>query len=321
MSDFASYNKCVCDQQVMDRLPLQLKWRRGPDMPFKMGGFVQSVRVQDTVYVGGGDAGINSENNKIIMAYDISTEKWTTLPPYRAIDFGMTTVDNELVLLGGEENNRTSKVLGVWKADANLWAHPYPDMLIARSRCSAAASHEWLVIAGGWSKIWGALSSVEVMNMQNGVQNTGPLTPIKWHSMKTAVLGEEMYVMGGYNGDTNSFFDKVYRMSISALLAQFDTQNPTRQIWKSVPDLKVTRSTPLAIDGSLLALGGRNREHQAVSTISLYQPVSEEWLVVGELPSPRWKCGAIVVGERELLVVGGYDNGGKLRKTDIASVQ
>ena len=194
----------------MDRLPLQLKWRRGPDMPFKMGGFVQSVRIQDTVYIGGGDAGINSENNKIIMAYNISTEKWTTLPPYRAIDFGMTTVDNELVLLGGEESNRTSKVIGVWKADANLWAHPYPDMLITRSRCSAAASHEWLVIARGWSKIWGALSSVEVMNTQNGVQNTGPLTPIKWHSMKTAVLGEEMYVMGGYNGETNSFFDKVY---------------------------------------------------------------------------------------------------------------
>lgn len=291
-------------------------------MPFKMGGFVQSVVVQGTVYVGGGDAGSDTENSHVIMSYDIGTGKWTKLPSYQMSDFGMTVINDELVLLGGESDSCASKALGVWKPELREWTHPYPDMLVARSRCSAVSCHEWLIIAGGWSKTWGVLSSVELLNTQNNLQNTGPLTPIKWHSMKTAVVGDDLYVMGGYNGDISSgaFFDKAYSMSIPALLAQFDTQNPTRQIWKAVPGVNAARSTPLSIDGSLLAVGGRNREHQAVSAVHLYQPATKEWVRVGDLPSPRWKCAAIMIGDRELLVVGGYDNGGKLRKTDIAAI-
>ena len=38
--------------QVPLKLPLRLKWRRGPDMPFGMCSYVQSV--QGTLYVGGG---------------------------------------------------------------------------------------------------------------------------------------------------------------------------------------------------------------------------------------------------------------------------
>ncbi|XP_064407483.1 cyclin-dependent kinase-like 2 isoform X4 [Halichondria panicea] len=38
------------------RPPLTLKWRRGKDMPIKMGTSVQSVVIGDTVYVGGGFA-------------------------------------------------------------------------------------------------------------------------------------------------------------------------------------------------------------------------------------------------------------------------
>ena len=79
-------------------LPLQLRWRRGPDMPFRMSNYVQSVMVEATVYVGGGYAGVSS--NHIVMAYDTSSGKWAKLPPYRARYFAMTVINSQLVLVG-----------------------------------------------------------------------------------------------------------------------------------------------------------------------------------------------------------------------------
>ena len=73
-------------------------------MPFRMGDYVQSVVVEETVYVGGGHV----SGNNYVMAYDISTGKWTTLPPYRTYYFAMTAINNQLVLVGGFEHGYSS---------------------------------------------------------------------------------------------------------------------------------------------------------------------------------------------------------------------
>ena len=148
--------------QVPLKLPLQLKWRRGPDMPFGMSYYIQSVQVQGTLYVGGGDAGGNNEY--IVMTYDISAGKWATLPPYSTYYFAMTAIDNHLVLVGGRRPDYVrSKVLGVWSEDSKKWTHPYPDMTTPRSSCSAVVYNQYLVVAGGRGA-GDTLSSVEVMN-------------------------------------------------------------------------------------------------------------------------------------------------------------
>ena len=79
-------------------------------MPFGMREYVQSVVVEGTVYVGGGSA--DKDNDYIVMTYDISTGKWATLPPYRARGFAMTSINNQLVLVGGSEHGHKSKVVG-----------------------------------------------------------------------------------------------------------------------------------------------------------------------------------------------------------------
>ena len=86
-------------------------------MPYGIGWYIQSVVVQGTVYVGGGQAGDGSDNSHIVMEYDTSLGEWTKLPPYRAWYFAMTVIHNQLVLVGGYEDCHRSKVLGVWRAD------------------------------------------------------------------------------------------------------------------------------------------------------------------------------------------------------------
>ena len=134
--------------QIPLKLPLQLKWRRGPDMPFFLSD-VESVLVQGTLYVGGGVTA-DDDHEYIVVAYDISAGKWGTLPPYSTRLFGMTAVDNHLVLAGGEGcDGSHSKVLGVWSEDSKKWTHPYPDMTTPRFACSSFTYRQWLVVAGG----------------------------------------------------------------------------------------------------------------------------------------------------------------------------
>ena len=283
-----------------------------------MDDYVQSVVVEGTVYVGGGSAGYGSDNNYIVMTYDISTGKWATLPPYKACDFAMTAINNQLVLVGGREHDSgLSKVVGVWDADNKQWTHPYPEMHTARDWCSAVVHNEWLVVAGGRSA--SGLSSVEVMNTNSKQWYAGPPTPIPWSSMKTATVGDECYFMGGYNATwppTNT----VYSVSLSALTTGLNSSTRKGQIWKEISELQATCSTPLSISGSLLAVGGMDKDGKAA--IHLYQPDTGEWVKVWDLPTPRYNCTCAMITDRELLVAGGYDQDEyRLKRMDIALIK
>ena len=278
-------------------------------MPFGMAGYVQSVVVQGRVYVGGGYAGYDSDNNYIVMEYDISSGKWAKLPPYRACDFAMTVINNQLVLVGGEEHGGCSKVLGVWRPESKEWTHPYPDMLTARSRCSAVVYNEWLAVAGGWDG--SGLSSVEVMNTDSKQWYAGPPTPTLRRGMRTAVVGDTCYFMGGLIGASyGTPTTEVYSVSLPALISQLPSldsreRGKQHQIWNEIPGLQTTRSTPLSIRRSLLAVGGRDEDDKAVTAIHLYQPDTGEWVKVGDLPTSRYRCTCAMITDTEMLVAGG----------------
>ncbi len=50
-------------------------------MPVAMNGYIQSVEINDIVYVGGGGTDIR-EDAYIVMAYNTKSCQWHTLPPY-----------------------------------------------------------------------------------------------------------------------------------------------------------------------------------------------------------------------------------------------
>ena len=143
-----SHSSCLCNtpaciySQVQLKLPLQLKWRRGPDMPFAMSGPVQAVQMQGTLYVGGGLA--DGDSGNLIMTYVVSADKWVTLPPCSTRWFAMTAIKNHLVLVAGQGRGGYSKALHVWRADNKKWTHSYPDMTTPRHSCSVFFYKPWL---------------------------------------------------------------------------------------------------------------------------------------------------------------------------------
>ena len=286
----------------------ELSWKRGPDMLFDMGDSVHSVVLQEKVYVGGGLADYGSDANCIVMEYDTLSAKWARLTPYRAHHFTMTVIKNQLVLVGGVDYDRCSELLGVWRAMDKQWTHPYQEMPTARSASSALVFNKWLVVAGGWGSS-GVLSSVEAMNIDNKQWYNGPPTPTPWHSMKTAIVMDTCYFMGG-NADIKASYScvtKVYCVSLPVLTSQLDAQDSSEgyEIWKWIPGLSTTRSAPLSIGGSLFAVGGVDEGGDAVTTIHLYKPDMGEWVNVGDLPTARYDCACAMIRDKEMIVAGG----------------
>ena len=254
-------------------------------MPFSMSGGIRSAVVQGKVYVGGGGAEKDSDEY-IVMEY---TGKWTSLLPYRARFFTMTVIHNQLVLVGGSEKEKASKMLGVWRADRKEWTHPYTDMHTARSSCSAAVHTEWLVVAGGYDEHLKTMSSVEVLNIDTKQWHAGPPMPSPTYRMKTAVVGDVYYFMGGFD-DGDLLTKNVLSVSLRDLICYIHS-NPSskgehkEQIWKEIPGLQLFGSAPLSISGSLLAVGGRYKGGEATTAIHLYQPITREWISLVPRPS------------------------------------
>ena len=288
-------------------------------MPFGMTVNIRSVVVQGRVYVGGG----SSATNNIVMKYTISSANWAELPPYQASVFGMTAINNQLVLVGGYSGGRYSKVLGVWGDDSEEWTHPYPEMPTARSECSAVVYKEWLIVAGGLSS-GRMVSSVEVMNTDTKQWHTGQPTPTPWYGMKTAIVGDMCYFMGGRTSASGyPGTDSVYCVSLEALISQAQTREHRFIEWKEKCRQGIAQSAPLSISGSLLAIGGRDiasRNH--TTAIHLYQPETGEWVKVGDLPTPRSSCTCAIIADREILVAGGYSDGAILlsKTVDLALI-
>ena len=289
-------------------------------MPMEMRGHVQSVMVEGTVYIGGGHVGRGYNDKNTIFEYDIASEKWSKLQLYRASHFALTTIHNQLVLVGGEERDHKTKVVGAWSVSDREWTHPYPEMRTARSECSAVVYKDWLVVSGGISADFGvALSSIEVLHTGTKQWYTGPSAPTAWAYMKAAAVGDVCYFMGGCTGKIGAlsgiFSEKIYSVSLPALIGQLNSRNSKerdkqikKEMWREISGLQL-KSTPLSIGGTLLAIGGRNKDREATTAIHLYIPDTGVWVKVGDLPTPRYDCTCVQIGEREILVAAGFHHG------------
>ena len=271
-------------------------------MPFPMSGNIQSVIIQEMMYVGGGYAS-PTNNMYIVMAYNIISQEWSQLPQYTARYFAMTVIHNKLTLVGGsDQNERDTNVLGVWDADGRKWTRPYTPMATPRYYSSAVVYRQWLIVAGGWS---GGIrtSSVEVLDISSNQWYRAPSTPVPWTLMKSAIVGDTWYLMGGYDGGTKT--DQVYSVSVSVLISHM--KNTSERIWNTLSFLGLYLSTPVCIGVSLLAVGGmKTQSFEAVSAILRYTPDSDgQWTEVGQLPMPSYDSICTMTSNSRILLAGG----------------
>ena len=264
------------------------------------------VVLKGKVYIGG------EHSRKTVIVYDPQKDSCSTLPRYAYHYFSLAVVNNQLVLVGGQDsgNRDCSNKLGVWDESSSMWTHPFPPMTTACSRPTTVTHKDrWLIVIGGVDGGNCRLSRVEILDTfsKQWYHSTPMPESLGCSHTPAATIGSTCYLMGGY---VLSSQKRILSVSLDELVLQTQVSKPvgassppTPSPWQTLPNTPLQFSAPLALNGTLLAVGGRG-EYKARNTIYAYHPESKKWVKAGEMPTERAKCSCIVIPNGEIMVVG-----------------
>jgi len=290
------------------QLPLTLKWRQCRDMPCRMME-LKSVTVGQKVFVGGGDtdlSGYDDEQCHTVYQYHPPTDQWERLTRYEYMYFAMAILTDKLTLVGGcTPQCKMTNQIAVWETEG--WTHPYPPMATPRYSPAVATYDRCLVVAGGM-KLGVPLDTVEVLNTTSRQWlSTSPL-PVKCYNMTSAIVNHELFLMGG------TLTTGALTVSLPSAITNTSTK------WHSIHAPPLEGSAAIAASGSVLAIGGFHGSiYNTAKAIYVYQPVTNDWEKVGDLPFARSNCSCTLLPSGEILIVGGRHSTGYTSRVDAAA--
>ena len=293
------------------QLPLQLRWRRCRDMEYAMSYYPHCVVMGRSVYVGGGSTLYDDAHS--VLKYDLDADNWSHLPRYQYMRFAVSIINSRLTLVGGCDDLKVTNQLAVYEPSSQHWTYPYHPMPTPRYRPAVVMYDIWLLVAGGAS--WTELATVELLNTSTNQWLAASSLPTPCGFLTSAIVDNHGYIV------TSS--KQVYRVSLPDIVSQTvdqSTASKSPALWRRLPDTPLENSTAISLRGYLIAVGGRH-DNRTRTDIHLYQPESEQWTKVGDLPNVREYCSCVVLPSGELLVAGGHDSYGQpTSRVDVASV-
>lgn len=280
-----------------------------------------SVRLKESIFVGGGDTEILDDRHTV-YEYHPQEDQWMRLPKYECVFFAMTVLNNRLTLVGGLKTSsvplKVTNQIAVWETEGKSqeWTYPYPPMITPRHSPAVATYNMWLVVAGGM-KSGLNLATVEVLHTTSRQWwCTSPL-PVKCRNMTSAIIQNELFLVGG------SLTTQTLVISLHDLIQGSASSAITKTLpqWRTLSPPPLNCSAALPLRGSLLAIGGRHGNDARSTAIHTYQPATNSWSKVGDLPSARSHCSCTLLPSGDILVAGGTDSNGKLSsRVDTASL-
>ena len=259
-----------------------------------------AVWLNGLVYVGGGIE-TGGRSSYIINCYDPVNNSWSSpiSTPYSR--FAMTTLNNKLLIAGGEDKSykRTNQILTM---DACQLKN-YTKMITARSHATATGHQGMLIITGGMDGKGKKLSSTELFNSSNGkwyMSNDLP-QPHSW--LKSVIVDNILYLLGGEN--------KYGQYSPAVFTAPLDTLSRHQLKWNTLQDTPWCSSAPVSLYGTHLLIvgGGKMIGYKYTSTSDVYKlnKVSHSWEAIGHIPSAS-SSAAVSTADNRVIVIGGWND-------------
>ena len=288
---------------------MTIQWRKCSNAPQGM--------LRGSAATHGKMAYFNSWDSRKVYQFDAEEDLWTTLPdcPYYSSAMvvttaGLTTVGGSYKDgRGGPTNRLVSLTVEGWFRKKQKWVEHFPRMPTSRYDLAAVCRGRTLIAAGGHDGR-GALSTVEILDMES-LQWTPVCSlphPMAWASI--AVGQEKVYLLGGYyqNGRTLSVYvcllsDLLQTQPLDAQLEKTANQLP---VWHEAAKAPHYCSTAVCVGEVLLAIGGESAAREDTSAIASYDPTSDSWEDMGHMTTPRSKPLVALLPSNELIVAGGY---------------
>ena len=276
---------------------LTLTWRDGGMAPFS----ISSGAVVD------GNVAYFVHYNGKVCSYNSTTTKWSKLRRYPYEDCSLAVINGQLTGIGGCDNVNftcTNKLLslrdGLFRG---RWSDVFPPMPTKRHGTTTVASEEHLIVAGGTTGPHRAdnLNTVEVMNSKTLLWSTVASLPHLYNLASSTSCGDHLYILGGL--DDKDMTKSVLTCSLTELLQS--SSSSSSSVWHRVADAPAYYSTCAAVNGELLAVGGYENS-KATSAVHKYNPTTNSWDLINNMPTARYRCLVAVLPTNEMIVVGGW---------------
>ena len=267
-----------------------------------------------------GDMAYFMNVNGEVCSYNISSKKWNKLPKCPYWCSSLAVINGHLTAIGGckDVSNNTNKLLSLPGYKESL-----PAMPTKRWDTTAVTSKDHLIVAGGVTGLSSAdtLNTVEVMDTISLVWLTVACLPHPYSFASMTISGDQLYMLGG--SDDNGKTKSVLTCSLTELLQSSSSSSSSiwqrvadtlkssssssSSIWHRVADTPAYRSTCAAVNGELLAVGGRDEDDKPSSAIHKYNLTTNSWDLINNMPTARWISLVAVLPTNEMMVVGGSD--------------
>lgn len=205
------------------RPPLTLTWKRGIDLPMKMATPVQSVVIDNVVYVYGNAADVI--NVDILLKFDLHQNQWKEPIPTSMKNIALVSNANQLSLVGER-----------YIFESEQFNCPYPPMPASHSSTAAVFFNNCIIVIGGYNFHTGApISSVEILRLPSMKWYNAEPLPNSRAKAKATLIGSTLYVMGGWD-HTRSATKVVYKVDLKQLIDKAILKHTTMVLWQTIQD-------------------------------------------------------------------------------------
>jgi len=242
--------------------------------------------------------------------YDPATDTWTVVPPRysHGVSHSATLMkDGRILVVGGA----VACCLGterveIFNPQTNAWTEARPLEFQRGGHTAQLLDDGRVLVAGGDSEQGVPLTGGDALLYDPQTDTwtaTGPMVKPRYFGQSARLPDGRVLVAGGL-----ALEDKpIPKISTSA-----EIYDPISNTWTAAADLAQARcryDLVLLPGGQVLAVGGARdwywTENSFVREIERYDPVANEWRIVGELPRPRTGASATLLPDGRVWLAGG----------------
>ena len=301
----------VGDQGLRDFT--NLRWERIGHAPADLSAG-SAVVIGEDIYVA-------SDSGKAVYCYN-SCGNWTALPECNCKAFSLTSIDGTLVAVGGMEGGYSRKLYS-YDVHTKLWTDAlFPPMPTARREPITLSTSQYLIVAGGFSGLC-AVNVIEVMTIPDKKWTTCP-SPLP-HTVfgGTMALCDNHLYLAPFNVESINSQQMFLTCHLPYIFKQQNKKffNKYSGYWQRLKDLPAPHGSIVAMDGRILAIGGKssqNTANRATNTVWEFMRDLKSWKPVSHMNADRWMPIVAALPRDRILVVGGLAKWNKINSAEMA---
>jgi len=254
-----------------------------------------AVAFNGAIYIGGGSSTENDEMTPVytIDIYYPEKNQWgnSIVTPHAL--FGMTTLSDKLVIVGGKKRNgKVTKSVLVFTN--NKWKE-YIKMLAPRSMTTAVSHQSMMIVMGGCgSDGRSTVNTTEALDDATGQWFRCDDLPKPLRSPQSVIVNSKLYVLGG--------FDQGYNDSTSVYIASLHTLTDHQLKWQYLTDAPCVGLAAVHMNNKFMfTFGGRATDQKDIFILN----TSSTWKPIATIPFQVYFTAAVCDSCSRLVVTGG----------------